>query len=78
MVDYCNLKVFRAFKFEHIKQDKLDTRDLNYIFIAYPKGVNGYKLLKMNPKGSKFIINSDITCNEIHMRMKFIDIKFKE
>jgi len=57
--DYSNLKVFRALAFAHVKQDKLDARVVKCIFIGYSEGVKGYKLWKMEPGGSKFIISRD-------------------
>ena len=73
--DYSNLKVFGALTFAHIKQDKLDTRDVKCIFIGYPEGVKGYKLWKMEPGGSKFIISRDVTFDETCMRMNSKDLE---
>ncbi|CAJ2678716.1 unnamed protein product [Trifolium pratense] len=57
--DYSNLKIFGALAFAHVKQDKLDARAVKCVFIGYPEGVKGYKLWKMEPGGSKFIISRD-------------------
>ena len=65
--DYSNLKVFGALVFAH---DKLDARAVKCVFIGYPKGVKGYKLWKMEPGGSKFIISRDVTFDETRMGIK--------
>ncbi|MCI30598.1 retrovirus-related pol polyprotein from transposon tnt 1-94, partial [Trifolium medium] len=59
--DYSNLKVFRSLAFAHIRQDKLDARAEKCVFLGYPEGVKGYRLWKMEPGGSKFIISRDVT-----------------
>jgi len=73
--DYSNLKVFGALAFAHVRQDKLDARVVKCIFIGYPEGVKGYKLWKMEPGGSKFIISRDVTFDETCMRMKCKDLE---
>ena len=45
------------------------------IFIGYPEGEKGYKLWKMEPGGSKFIISRDVTFDETRMGMKCKDIE---
>lgn len=56
-VDYSNFKIFGAL-------DKLDVRVVKCVFIGYPEGVNCYKLWKMDPGGSKLIINNYVTFDE--------------
>ena len=73
--DYSNLKVFGALAFAHVKHDKLDARAVKCIFIGYPEGVKGYKLWKMEPGGSKFIISSDVAFDETCMGMKCKDLE---
>ncbi|CAJ2668093.1 unnamed protein product [Trifolium pratense] len=73
--DYSNLKIFGALAFAHIKQDKLDARAVKCVFIGYPEGVKGYKLWKMKPEGSKFIISRDVTFDETRMGMKCKDLE---
>ncbi|GAU10233.1 hypothetical protein TSUD_417410 [Trifolium subterraneum] len=68
--DYSNLKIFGALAFARVKQDKLDARVVKCVFIGYPNGVKGYKLWKMGPGGSKFIISRDVTFDETRMGMK--------
>jgi len=69
------LKVFGALAFAHVRQDKLDARAVKCIFIGYPEGVKGYKLWKMEPGGSKFIISRDVTFDETRMGMKCKDLE---
>ena len=45
------------------------------IFISYPEGVKGYKLWKMEPVRSKFIISRDVTFDETRMGMKCKDLE---
>ncbi|KAK2454519.1 hypothetical protein QL285_002067 [Trifolium repens] len=73
--DYSNLKVFGALAFAHVKQDKLDARAVKCVFIGYPEGVKGYKLWKMEPGGSKFIISRDVTFDETRMGVKCKDLE---
>jgi len=73
--DYSNLKVFGVLAFAHVKQDKLNARAVKCIFMGYPKGVKGYKLWKMEPGGSKFIISRDVTFDETCMGMKCKDLE---
>ena len=73
--DYSNLKVFGALAFAHVKQDKLDAWAVKCIFISYPEGVKGYKLWKMEPVRSKFIISRDVTFDETRMGMKCKDLE---
>ncbi|CAJ2646442.1 unnamed protein product [Trifolium pratense] len=73
--DYSNLKIFGALAFAHVKQDKLDARAVKCVFIGYPEGVKGYKLWKMEPGGSKFIISRDVTFDETRMGMKCKDLE---
>jgi len=73
--NYSNLKVFEALAFAHVKQDKLDHRTVKCIFIGYLEGVKGYKLWKMEPGGSKFIIIRDVTFDETRMGMKCKDLE---
>jgi len=73
--EYSNLKVFGALAFAHVRQDKLDARSMKCIFIGYPEGVKGYKLWKMKPGGSKFIISRDVTFDETRMGMKCKDLE---
>ena len=40
--------------------------------------MKGYKLWKMDPGGFEFIISSEVTCDETHMRMKCKDLEVKE
>jgi len=72
--DYSNLKVFRNLTFSHVKQDKLDARVVKYVFIGYPEGVKCYKLWKMEPGGSKFIIRN-VTFDETLIGMKCKDLE---
>ena len=72
--DYSNLKVFGALAFSHVRQDKLDARVVKCIFIGYPEGAKGYKLWKMEPGGSTFIISRDVTFDETRMGMKCKDL----
>ncbi|CAJ2642413.1 unnamed protein product [Trifolium pratense] len=73
--DYSNLKIFGALAFAHVKQDKLDARAVKCVFIGYPEGVKGYKLWKMEPGGSKFIISRDVTFDVTRMGMKCKDLE---
>ncbi|MCI83727.1 hypothetical protein A2U01_0105003, partial [Trifolium medium] len=45
------------------------------VFIGYPEGVKGYKLWKIEPGGSKFIISKDVTFDETQMGMKCKDLE---
>lgn len=40
--------------------------------------MKGYKLWKMDSKGSKFIINKDVTFDESRIRMKCKHLEVKE
>ncbi|KAK2447548.1 secreted RxLR effector protein [Trifolium repens] len=73
--DYSNLKVFGALAYAHVRQDKLDAKAVKCVFIGYPEGVKGYKLWKMEPGGSKFIISRDVTFDETRMGMKCKDLE---
>ncbi|PNX90442.1 cysteine-rich receptor-like protein kinase 25-like protein [Trifolium pratense] len=73
--DYSNLKVSRALAFAHVKQDKLDARAVKCVFIGYLEGVKGYKLWKMEPRGSKFIISKDVIFDETRIGMKCKDLE---
>ncbi|WJX42094.1 hypothetical protein P8452_29365 [Trifolium repens] len=73
--DYSNLKVFGALAYAHVRHDKLDARAVKCVFIGYPEGVKGYKLWKMEPGGSKFIISRDVTFDETRMGMKCKDLE---
>lgn len=64
LLDYSNLKVFRTFLFAHININQVVTKDVNYVFIGYPKGDKGHKLWDVKLGGSKFIINKYITFSE--------------
>jgi len=75
LADYSNLKVFRALAFSQVKQDKLDARNVKCVFIGYHEGVKGYKLWKMEPRGSKFIISRDVTFDKTRMGMKCKDME---
>lgn len=76
-MDYLNLKIFLALAFAHTKQDKLDARVVKYIFIKYPKKVNGYKVWKINPRGSNFIIRRNVMFDKTCMRKKWKDMEVK-
>ncbi|CAJ2674023.1 unnamed protein product [Trifolium pratense] len=73
--DYSNFKIFGALAFAHVKQDKLDARAVKCVFIGYLEGGKGYKLWKMEPGGSKFIISRDVTFDETRMGMKCKDLE---
>lgn len=64
--------------FAHIKQDRLDAKVVKCVFVDYPEGIEGYKLWKMDPRGSKFIISNDATFYKTCMGMKCKDPEVKE
>lgn len=69
---------FGALMFAHIKQDTFGVRGVKCVFISYPKGMNGYKLWKIDPRGTKCIINRDVTFDETRMKVKCKDMSFKK
>ena len=68
--NYSNLRVFGAFAFAHIKQDKLGARAIKYAFIGYPLGIKGYKLWRMEPGEPKCILYRDVIFVETRIAMK--------
>lgn len=53
--------------FSHIKKDMIDVRELKCVVIGYLEGVKGYKLWKIGPRGSRFIIRKYISFKETYM-----------
>lgn len=78
LVYWSNFIIVRAFKFVHIKQDKFHTRSVKSIWIGCPKRVNGYKLWKMEPIGSKLIISMNANFDETRIGLKCKDIEVKD
>lgn len=66
---YSNLKLFRGLVHVYINLDKLDAKIVKCIFIIYLECVKSYKLWKVEPGESKFIINIYITLWETHMEI---------
>lgn len=55
--------MFGCLSYAHIKQDKLDARVLECVFVRYPDGVKGNRLWCLEP-GYKCIISKDIIFDE--------------
>ena len=61
--DYNKLKVFGCTAYAHANQGKLAPRALKGLFIGYPEGVKGYKILCTNLSPPKCIVSRDVVFN---------------
>ena len=67
-VSYGNLRIFGCVAYAHIKQDKLEPRARRCIFLGYPDGVKGYKLMSIEAGNhQKFFISRDVIFKEDEM-----------
>lgn len=68
-VEYSNLKVFRVLAFVNIKQDKVDDRIMNCVFIDNIEGMKAYKVQNMDHGGEKnFLIINDTLMKHVEGR----------
>ena len=74
LADYSNLKIFCCTAYAHTKQGKLETRALKCVFLGYPEGVKGYKLLCIDLQPPRCIISRDVVFNEAEMLKSHIPI----
>lgn len=80
--DY-NLHYFedhKNFSFDLIKPIQLDGKVVDYVLNGYLRGVKGYELLGVEPRGSKFINQIHITFSKCHKgnKRKYMEMKLLE
>nr|GFC67678.1 retrovirus-related Pol polyprotein from transposon TNT 1-94 [Tanacetum cinerariifolium] len=56
--------IFGCVSYSHVNQGKLKPRATKCIFLGYPDGVTGYKLLRIDDVKPKIIISSDVGFNK--------------
>ncbi|KAL5556130.1 hypothetical protein UlMin_038366 [Ulmus minor] len=59
-----NFRTFGYAAFAQQNDDKLSPRSRKCVFLGYGKGVKGYRLWSLEPKGTKLIISRDVIFNE--------------
>nr|GEY07944.1 putative reverse transcriptase domain-containing protein [Tanacetum cinerariifolium] len=62
--NYNMLRIFGCVSYSHVNQGKLKPRATKCIFLGYPDGVTGYKLLRIDDVKPKIIISSDVGFNK--------------
>ena len=65
--NYSYLRVFGCAAYAHQSVGKLEARSLRCIFLGYPEGTKGYRLLLRDQPGVKLIISKDVVFNEDEM-----------
>lgn len=77
LVNYSNLKIFKALLFVKIKLDQLDGKTVKCVFIVSSKCGKGYKLWEVESEGSRFIISWYITFGETckQTKKRYVEVK---
>lgn len=61
--------------FTHSKQDKLDAKVINCVFISCVERLNGCKLWEKNLERAKIIIRMDVNFDETNMRGNNMEVE---
>ncbi|GKD27591.1 retrotransposon protein, putative, ty1-copia subclass [Tanacetum coccineum] len=62
--DYEMLRIFDRVAISHIKQGKLELREVKCVLLGYPEGVKGYKLYRLDDESPKIVTSRNVVFNE--------------
>nr|GEX97481.1 retrotransposon protein, putative, Ty1-copia subclass [Tanacetum cinerariifolium] len=65
--DYGMLRIFGCVIYSHVKQGKLEPREVKCILLGYPEGVKGYRLYRFDGESPKIVTSKNMVFNESAM-----------